>query len=120
MKNQGKATHCQSKSDQNKLEDVMARKATDLVNLTLRLPEALRQQLASKAENANRSLNSQILWRLGQTFSDQWRGFVAGVEEQQRREEEELERIMQSPKMWATLKIVVADLYHHKKDTKKT
>lgn len=88
----------------------MARKATDLVNLTLRLPEALRQRLASEAEKASRSLNSEILWRLGQTFSDQWQGFIAGVEQQERQKQENFERMMQDPRTLATLETVWTDI----------
>ena len=76
----------------------MARKGTDTVNLRLRLPEALRKTLATEAEQAERSLNSEILWRLGQTFGEQWQRFIAGVEERERSEQERRDRILQDPK----------------------
>jgi hypothetical protein len=91
-------------------EDEMARKATDTVNLRLRMPDALHRELVTAAEKAQRSLNSEILWRVGQTFGEEWQRFIAGQEERQRREEEDFERVMQNPKMQATLKRVMADL----------
>ena len=46
----------------------MPRKPTDTVNLRIRLPEGLRKLLATEAERSERSLNSEIVWRLGQTL----------------------------------------------------
>jgi len=48
----------------------MARKPTDpdIVNLRLRMPESLRKTLAGIAEKSGRSLNSEIVWRLGQSL----------------------------------------------------
>jgi hypothetical protein len=77
----------------------MARKkrADEMVPLTLRLPEGLRAQIAAEADKAERSLNAEILWRLGQTLGEEWRRFIAGVEEKEKRSEEIVERIGQSP-----------------------
>jgi hypothetical protein len=44
------------------------RKPTDTVNLRIRLPEGLRKLLATEAERNKRSLNSEIVWRLGETL----------------------------------------------------
>jgi hypothetical protein len=46
----------------------MARKLTDTVALQVRLPEGLRRKLAAEAEKSQRSLNSEVVWRLGQSF----------------------------------------------------
>jgi hypothetical protein len=73
------------------------RKPTDTVALQVRMPEALRQRLAAEAEKANRSLNSEVLWRLGQTFGDEWQRFIAGVEEREKREKELREQLYQDP-----------------------
>jgi Arc-like DNA binding domain len=92
----------------------MARKGTDTVNLRLRMPEALRQHLATEAEEANRSLNSEILWRLGQTFSKRWQEFIAGMEEQERTEQERRDQLMQDPKFQKSLSEIIAR--HFKKE----
>jgi hypothetical protein len=86
----------------------MARRGTDTVNLRLRMPEALRKTLAMEAEKANRSLNSEILWRLGRTLSEQWREFIAGMEEQERTEQERRDQLMQDPKFQKSLSEIVA------------
>jgi|SRR5215469_11471176 len=75
----------------------MARKPTDAVNLRLRLPDALRAQLAAEAEKNARSLNGEILFRLGQTMSDQWQEFIAGQVQREADEREWAEQITQSP-----------------------
>jgi hypothetical protein len=46
----------------------------DPVNLRLRMPEVLRRRLASEAKANERSLNSEIVYRLGQSLGP------AGVE----------------------------------------
>ena len=88
----------------------MARKPTDTVNLRLRLPEGLRKELAARADKANRSLNGEILWRLGQTFGEQWQRFIAGMEEVERTEQEILERMKQDPEFNKALAEMVARL----------
>ena len=45
----------------------------------------------------NRSLNSEVLWRLGQTFGEEWLRFIAGVEEREKREKELREQLYQDP-----------------------
>ncbi len=42
------------------------------VKLVLRLPEALHHQLTFEAKRAVRSLNREILWRLGMSVAEQW------------------------------------------------
>ena len=46
----------------------MARKPTDTAHLNLRYPEALRRRLERAAKNSSRSLNSEIVERLEQSF----------------------------------------------------
>jgi len=71
------------------------RKPTETVALQVRMPEALRQRLATEAEKANRSLNSEVLWRLGQTFGEEWQRFIAGVEEREKSEQERRETMFE-------------------------
>jgi hypothetical protein len=42
--------------------------ARKTVALQVRLPDALRRKLAAEAEKSQRSLNSEIVWRLGQSL----------------------------------------------------
>src|SRR3954471_10468940 len=49
-------------------EREMARKPTDTAHLNLRYPEALRRRLERAAKNGGRSLNSEIVERLEQSF----------------------------------------------------
>jgi hypothetical protein len=63
----------------------------------LRLPEALRKTLAAEAESANRSLNSEILWRLGHTLSHEWQEFITGQEQAERERTKVLDAIVANP-----------------------
>src|SRR6516225_5248202 len=85
------------------------RKDTDVVNLRLRLPEALRKQLDVAAEKSNRSLNSEILWRLGQTFGDQWLEFIGEIEAEEKRDKEVLDRLMKNPRLKETLWAIIEE-----------
>lgn len=87
----------------------MAKRRLDqTVSFKLRMPEALRQKLEGEAEEAGRSINSEILWRLGQTFSEQWQRFIAGVEEREKKAEEVLERLAQSPEVQKIITDLIA------------
>jgi hypothetical protein len=46
----------------------MVRKPTDTAHLNLRYPEALRRRLERAAKNGGRSMNSEIIERLEQSF----------------------------------------------------
>lgn len=46
----------------------MARKPDDTINLRVRLPETMRKMLETQAEMNERSLNSEIVYRLGQSL----------------------------------------------------
>jgi hypothetical protein len=88
----------------------MARRAdTDTVNLRLRMPEGLRKALTAEAEKAQRSLNSEILWRLGQTFGEQWQRFIAGVEEKEKEAEELRAQVAQSPEFQKIVRDIIAE-----------
>jgi translation initiation factor 2 alpha subunit (eIF-2alpha) len=94
------------------MEDEMARrKETEMVNLRLRLPEGLRKQLDVAAEKSNRSLNSEILWRLGQTFGKEWLEFIGEIEQQERNEKEVLDRLMNNPRLKETLWTLVEEQF---------
>ena len=57
------------------------------------LPDGLRKLLASQAEKSKRSLNSEIVWRLGQTLGPEGAWFIEQyetTEEQLRRKLDEL------------------------------
>ena len=47
----------------------MARKPTDMVQLKLRFPEAVRRRLEREAKRNNRSMNTEIVHRLRRTFA---------------------------------------------------
>jgi hypothetical protein len=54
----------------------MARKPGDTINLRVRMPEGLRKRLAAEAERSHRSLNSEIVWRLGQSLGPEGAEFI--------------------------------------------
>jgi hypothetical protein len=91
----------------------MARKATDTANLRLRLSEALRKTLASEAEKNNRSLNSEILWRLGQTLSAEWQEFIAQSEQLLRDRDMRMEELFNDPKVREGVAKIVAEHFGH-------
>ena len=94
----------------------MAKSLIDIVNVRLRLPEALRQRLVAAAEEADRSLNSEILWRLGHTFAgEKWDEFVAEAEQEEKRRQEVLEEMRMNPKMQETLTRILAKFKEQKK-----
>jgi hypothetical protein len=86
------------------------RKPTDTVALQVRMPEALRHELEAAAQKANRSLNSEVLWRLGQTFGDEWQRFIAGVETREKKAQEIRDRVLQDPELEKFLTKLVAPL----------
>jgi hypothetical protein len=95
----------------------MAKKRIDeTISFKLRMPEGLRQKLEDEAEKAERSMNSEILWRLGHTFSAEWQGLIAVVEEREKKVEELGQRMMENP----ALQKIVSDLIarHHAADKK--
>jgi ribosomal protein L2 len=95
------------------------RDTTETVNLRLRLPEGLRQKLANEAEKANRSLNSEILFRLNKTLGPEFAELAKAAEERERREQEieqeTVKRIMQDPEMHSRIAKIVAQLSEKRK-----
>jgi hypothetical protein len=87
------------------------RRPSDLVHLQVRLPEALRQKLNAEAEKAERSLNSEILWRLGQTFSEEWQRFISGVEEKERKEKERFDQFMNDPRQQKAMTRLIEEYF---------
>jgi hypothetical protein len=86
----------------------------DLVQFKLRLPDPLRSKLTEAAQAADRSINSEILWRLELSLAPEWLDFVAKVEERERRERAVLERLRQDPAMMKRLEQMMTE-----KDTAK-
>jgi hypothetical protein len=97
----------------------MARKPTDTIALQVRMPEAIRRHLASEAEKAQRSLNSEILWRLNQTLSQEWREFIAGQEEAEKRELALYERLKLNPKFQETVQRIIKEMLDKPESFKK-
>jgi translation initiation factor 2 alpha subunit (eIF-2alpha) len=89
------------------------RRTDETVNLRLRLPEGLRQALAAEAEEANRSLNSEILWRLGRTLGEEWQRFIAGVEQREKDDQERMDQMRQDPKFQESLRKIVEEHFAH-------
>ena len=52
----------------------MVRKRTDIVKLQLRLKEVLRRRLEHAADNNQRSMNTEIIERLTQSFAREDQG----------------------------------------------
>ena len=77
----------------------MARKPSETINLRVRMPEALRTTIAVEAAKAGRSLNAEILHRLGLTVGEQWQRFAAGIEKEEKSIAELRERVLNSPEM---------------------
>jgi Arc-like DNA binding domain len=74
------------------------RRPSDLVHLQVRMTEAFRVELANAAEKSERSLNSEILWRLSQTFGEEWQRYIAGIEKAEHEADELRKKIVDSPK----------------------
>jgi len=87
----------------------MARKKRldEVISFKLRMPEGLRQKIEAEAANAERSMNSEILYRLGQTFGEEWQRFISRVEEREKGEQEHrqkmVEQLLQDPNFVAMI-----------------
>ena len=88
----------------------MARKPSETINLRVRMPEALRTTIAVEAAKAGRSLNAEILHRLGLTLGEQWERFAAGIEEEERSDNELLNRALENPKLQETLRNIIVGM----------
>lgn len=89
------------------------KRADEVISFKLRMPEALRQKIEAEAEKAERSMNSEILYRLGQTFGEEWQRFIAGVEEREKSEQEWRQRMLQDPEVqkgiWEVIRKAIPD-----------
>jgi hypothetical protein len=74
------------------------------------MPEMLRKRLASEAEQNQRSLNSEILWRLGQTLEKEWQDFIAGKEQAEKDEQELIEKMTQTPEFRESIARILAKM----------
>ncbi len=92
------------------------RKPGDPIALQVRMVEGLRAKLANAAEKNGRSLNSEILWRLGQTFDEEWGRLATQMEEREKRDQDFLERIRQDPEQQRALAELIAPLIAGRKD----
>jgi hypothetical protein len=81
-----------------RFEDAM-HKPNDPIALQVRMTEGLRRKLAGAAQKNGRSLNAEILWRLGQTLEK---------EERKKQDDEILETL--SPGMRASIEKLVRKL----------
>ena len=59
-----------------------------MVGLRLRWPKLLRDRIAAEAEKAGRSINSEILHRLGLTLDQRWQEIITETEREERKEQE--------------------------------
>ena len=66
------------------------RKPTDIVNLKVRFTEAMRARIEQEAKKNTRSLNGEIVHRLGVTFGAEGVALAAQFEEH----EEEMRRVL--------------------------
>jgi hypothetical protein len=76
----------------------MARKLTDIINLKLRLSEALRRRLEKAAERNDRSMNAEIIHRLETSFEpppfDLHRALADAIEEARTKHGEDQDQIL--------------------------
>jgi hypothetical protein len=66
------------------------RKPTDMVGLKLRFTEAMRALIEQEAKKNHRSLNSEIVYRLGTTFGAEGAALAGEFEEA----EKEMQRVL--------------------------
>jgi hypothetical protein len=92
------------------------RKPDDPIALQVRMVEGLRAKLADAAEKNGRSLNSEILWRLGQTFDEEWGRLTAQMEDREKRDQDLLEQFRQDPEKQKALAELIAPLIAGRKD----
>jgi hypothetical protein len=63
-----------------------------MVGLRLRWPKLLRDRIAAEAEKAGRSINSEILHRLGLTLDQRWQEIISETEREEREDQQLWER----------------------------
>jgi hypothetical protein len=87
----------------------MARPKTDFKNFRLRLPPDMYQQITDAAEIAGRSMNTEIIYRLGETLDPRWQEYVAAIEEEERLAQESMERLRQNPRLMEQVRKLIAE-----------
>jgi hypothetical protein len=100
--------------------------AREMENLRLRWPKPLRDQIAAEAEKAGRSINSEILHRLGLTLDQRWQEMIAELEkaeaERERRDQksrEKFDQLMQDPEYREKMARILAKMEPKPKFKKK-
>jgi hypothetical protein len=72
------------------------RKPEDIVNLKLRFTEALRARIEQEAKKNQRSLNGEIVYRLGTTFGAEGAELAAQYEQREAELSQRLQEIVQA------------------------
>jgi hypothetical protein len=76
----------------------MARPKTEHKSFKLRLPPAMYDQLDKAAAEADRSINSEMLYRLGRTLDPRWAEYIAALDERDRLRREIVEQALSNPR----------------------
>jgi Arc-like DNA binding domain len=71
------------------------RKPTDIVNLKVRFTEAMRARIEQEAKKNNRSLNGEIVYRLGVTFGPEGVALAGQFEEHEREMARKLREVVE-------------------------
>jgi hypothetical protein len=77
--------------------------ADDHTQFKVRLVEPLRSKLTGAAGAADRTINSEILWRLEQSLEPEWPDYIAKIAERQQHERTVLEHLRQDPDLAAQI-----------------
>jgi hypothetical protein len=72
------------------------RKPDDIINLKLRFTEALRSRIEQEAKKNQRSLNGEIVYRLGTTFGPEGAEMAARYEQRETELSQRLQEILQA------------------------
>jgi hypothetical protein len=86
------------------------KRVDEVISFKLRMPEGLRQKIEAEAEKANRSMNSEILWRLGQTFGQEWQEFLSRVEAKEKTKQEQIQALTKSLIETPEVQEIIAEL----------
>jgi Arc-like DNA binding domain len=72
------------------------RRLDDIVNLKLRFTEALRARIEQEAKKNQRSLNGEIIYRLGTTFGAEGAEMAAMYEHREQELKEQLQELVRT------------------------
>jgi hypothetical protein len=78
------------------------------------MPEEMRLRLVEAAERAKRSLNSEILWRLDDSFGQQLGAMVAEIERRERFEKELYEKYRKDPEWLVVIDRIIKETINKK------